>query len=381
MLLETQTLLNPFPLFRELREKTPVLREEALDLWLLTRYEDVKRVLEDVETFSSENALDLPPGEELTMVFRDDPDHARLRTFAQPAFTPRRVSMLERQVKELCDGLIAGMADKGDAFDIVEVFTGPLPAMVIAELLGVPRSDFRTFQQLANESIYITIKEQAARGLRARKQLAEYYAALVAEKRRTGNLGDDLTGDLLRAQASGAKLSDEELLAMGPLFLTAGHETTTNLLNNTVRSISETPGARDFFLADLGRVSKIIDEVLRYRGAALGTVRVARREIEMHGVTLPAKSRVLALVAAANHDPRAFDDPDRFIPDRNPRNMLAFGRGIHKCIGEPLARLEAKVALPALYSRFPNLRADPERPAVPSPSPMIHGCLSLPVRV
>lgn len=381
MRLDPQTLLNPFPLFRELREQSPVLRVDSLDFWLLSQYEDVKRGLEDTEFFSSEDTL-VPahvPGR-ASMLFRDDPHHARLRAFAQPAFTPRRVAALEQQIKELCNDQLVEMAKLGASFDLVGAFTGPLPSMIIAELLGVPRSDFRTFQRMANDAVYITVKEQEERGHRALGQLAAYYAALVDEKRRTGAFGEDLTSDFLRARSAGADFSQEELIDMGLIMLIAGHETTTNLLNNTVRSLSETPGAQDFLLADLRRTPLIIEEVLRYRGPVMGVPRVTRRDVELHGVTIPAGSRVLCLVASANHDPQMFNDPDRFIPDRAPKNTLSFGRGIHRCIGEPLARLEAKVAIPALYGRFPGLRVDPERQPLPTTSPVVHGCLELPVR-
>jgi cytochrome P450 len=381
--LDTATLLDPFPLYRELRESQPVLRVEHLDSWVLFRHEDVKRALDDVEVFSSENPLKLPPSAAPdSMVFSDDPKHARLRGFAQPAFTPRRVAKLEQRVQELCDELIADLASKGDAFDLVGAFTGPLPAMVIGELLGVPLSDVPTLRVLAAETVYMTaLTDQAQRGFRAKEQFLAFYGELVSSKRRSGDFGDDLTGDLLRAQASGADLSDREILAMGPLFLIAGHETTTNLINNTVRSLSETPGARDFLLADLGKTPLIIEEALRFRGPTSGVVRITREEVVLEGQTIPAGSRVLALVASANHDPRVFDDPDTFIPDRNPKHLFSFGRGVHRCIGEPLARLESRIAIPALYRRFPDLRVDPERPPVPNPSPMIHGCLELPVRV
>jgi hypothetical protein len=171
------------------------------------------------------------------------------------------------------------------------------------------------------------------------------------------------------------------MVAMGLIFLIAGHETTANLLNNTIRSLSENPDAQAFLLADVARAPMIIDEVLRYRSPVMGAPRLARHDVALSGVTIPAQSRVLPFIASANRDPRAFDDPERFIPDRNAKNILSFGRGIHRCIGEPLARLEAKIAVPALYKRFPHLRVDPERPAVPSQSPVINGCLELPVRV
>jgi cytochrome P450 len=167
---------------------------------------------------------------------------------------------------------------------------------------------------------------------------------------------------------------------MGPLFLSAGHETTTNLLNNAVRCLHAHPEARSFLRGAPEQTSLLIDEVLRCRGPATGVARIVRHGLELHGVKLPAGSRVWALVLAANRDPCTFVKPERFLPGRGPRHVLSFGKGIHKCIAEPLARLEARIALPALYARFPGLRLDPDRPPVPSPSPVVHGCLEPPVR-
>lgn len=380
MLLDTQTLCDPFPLFRELRERSPVLWSQELDFWLLFRYDDVKRALEDARTFSSDNPLQMPRGgaAEPAMIFQDNPDHARLRRFVQPAFLPRRIASLEGRIQELCDELLSNMA--GGAFDLVRAFSGPLPALVIADLLGVPRADIHTFREIASEVILITTPDQFEQGRRGMERLAAYYAGVVAEKRRQGAAGDDLTCALIRAQAEGAELTDREIISMGRLLLFAGHETTTNLINNAVRCLSETPGASELLLADLSRAPMVIEEVLRCRGPALSTARIARHDLEVQGVTIPAGSRVLALIGSANRDGRAYDDPDRFVPDRAPRNHLSFGRGIHRCLGETLARLEARVAITSLYARFPGLRVDPERPAEPTRSFLIHGCLALPVR-
>ena len=314
------------------------------------------------------------------MIFQDNPHHARLRAFAQPAFTPRRVALLEQRIRVLCDELLDAMEDRTGTFDLVSAFTGPLPAMVIAELLGVPRSDFKTFQHLAEDIIHLGTQAEAGRAHQALQELGAYYSALVADKRRSGVLGEDLTSDFIRAQGSGAAFSDAELLAMGPLFLSAGHETTTHLLTNTVRCLHDSPEARAFLLAHPDQTSMVLDEVLRCRGPATGVARIVRRDLELHGVHLPAGSRIWALLLSANRDPRVYPEPERFIPDRKPRHVLSFGRGLHKCIGEPLARLEAKVALPALHARFPELRLDSERPPVPTPSSVVHGCLALPVR-
>ncbi|MEM9462829.1 MAG: cytochrome P450 [Myxococcota bacterium] len=375
-------------MYRRLREESPVLWDDALSSWLLFRYEDVKRALRDAETFSSADPMDMAseaPQAARNMAAVDEPDHSRLRALAQPAFTPRRVAKLRQSIEQLCDELLDRIEDQaedqGDAFDLVREFTVPLPAIVIAVLLGVPSADYGLFQRMANDALFVTVKQQRERGIRAMNELSAYYAELLADRRRSGTLGDDITSDLIRAQASGADVSEDELVAMGNVMLIAGHETTTNLISNTVRCLSENPDARAYLLEDLDRSSIVLEEVLRCRGPAAGTMRIALRDVEMQGVTIPANSSVVPLILSANRDPRVFDEPERFIPDRKPKKTLSFGSGIHRCLGEPLARLEAKVAIPALYRRFPSLRVDPERPTIPIPIPMLHGCRELPVRV
>lgn len=383
-----RTFLDPFPMYQRFREESPVLWDDALNSWLLFRYEDVKRALRDAETFSSADAMDMAkeaPQAAQNMASVDEPDHSRLRALAQPAFTPRRVAKLRQSIEQLCDELLDQIEDQaedqGDAFDLVREFTVPLPAIVIAVLLGVPSADYGLFQRMANDALFVTVKQQRERGIRAMNELSAYYAEMLADRRRSATLGDDITSDLIRAQASGADVSEDELVAMGNVMLIAGHETTTNLISNAVRCLSEHPDARAFLLEDLGRSSILLDEVLRFRGPAAGTIRVTLRDVEMQGVTIPAGSLVGPLILSANRDPRVFDEPERFIPDRKPKKTLSFGSGIHRCLGEPLARLEAKIAIPALYRRFPSLRVDPERPTIPIPIPMLHGCRELPVRV
>ena len=383
MLFDTQTLLNPYPMFQELRVASPVLHVEALDFWLVFRYDDVKTALTDTETFSSENTLltGFEAKSQKSMVMSDEPAHGRMRSIAQPAFTPRRVAKLEQRIRELCVEMLDQAAERGDAFDLVEAFSGTFPAIIIAELLGVPRQDIKQFQALAADLLLLANAELVERGKAAEKALAEYYADLLRERAASGVDAEDVTGDLLRAAAANpSSISHDEMIAMGVLFLVAGHETTTNLINNTVRCLSENPEAHALAVHDPSRVPLILEEVLRYRGPVLGVPRRAVKDTMLSGVRIPADSRILAMVASANRDPSAFEDPERFIATRSPQNILSFGRGIHKCLGEPLSRLEAKVAIPMLYERFPHLHVDPSRPIVPNQSPIINGYTSLPVR-
>jgi cytochrome P450 len=378
---DARTYLDPFSTFAQLREQSPVLHVEALDAWILFRHEDVKRAMQDAETFSSDDPMQVNDEvEAANMLNLDDPDHARLRALVQPAFTPRRIAKLADAIAALGEELLDEAESLGERFDLVSAYSGPLPAIVIAELLGVPREDFGAFREFANDAIHVATPGKRELGLRGIQALNGYYARFLRERRASGELGDDLSSDLIRAQQDGAECSDAELAAMGGIFLLAGHETTTNLINNTVRCLSEHAAARDDLREHPDRIATLIEEVLRYRGPVLGNFRITRREVELQGVTIPAGSRVLPQLLAANHDPRVFEDPERFIPDRNPKGTLSFGRGVHKCIGEPLAKLEAKIAIPALYRRFPELRVDDEREIVPVMSPLIHGCRELPVR-
>ena len=378
---DTQTFLEPAKTFDHLREHSPVLYVEELDAWLVFRHEDVKRVLRDTQTFSS---VDPNWSEEYgapTMLDLDNPRHAQLRALVQPAFTPRRTAMLGERIAELCEELLDEIETRGERFDLVEAFSGPLPAIVIAELLGVPREDFDAFRRLAGDAIHVITPGKEEIGMQAFLELNAYYTRILSERRASGELGEDLASDLIRAQRDGADCSDEDLTAMGGLFLIAGHETTTNLISNTVRCLSSDPAAREYLREDPERISIVLEEVLRYRCPVLGNFRYTRQAVELQGVTLPAGARVLPQLLAANHDPRVFDEPSRFIPDRNPKGTLSFGYGIHKCIGERLSKLEATLALTALYRRFPTLRVDEEREIVPIASPIIHGCRVLPVRV
>ncbi|MEM9460690.1 MAG: cytochrome P450 [Myxococcota bacterium] len=379
---DAKTFLEPISTLDRLREQSPVLRVEALDAWLILRYEDVKRVLQDAQTFSSEDPsycaeqIGAP-----TMLDLDNPRHAQLRTLVQPAFTPRRVAKLADQIGALCEEMLDEVEGRGERFDLVDAFSGPLPAIVIAELLGVPRDDFGEFRRLASDAIHVGTPDKQEIGVRALRELNAYYGGILKERRASGRLGDDIASDLIRAQQDGAACSDADLEAMGGLFLIAGHETTTNLINNTVRCLSEHPAARDYLREHPDRMSVLLEEVLRYRSPVLGNFRFTRQAVELQGVTIPAGARVLPQLLAANHDPRVFSEPGRFIPDRNPKGTLAFGRGIHKCIGERLSKLEATLALTALYRRFPTLRVDDEREIIPVESPIIYGCRVLPVRI
>lgn len=381
---DRQFHLEPFVRFEELRRHHPVFYVEALDAWLLLRHDHVKQVLQDPRTFSSDDPrwhteeFETAP----TMITSDDPTHRRLRALAQPAFTPRRIAKLATAVEELCESILDEVEARGDRFDLVEAFSGPFPAIVIAELLGVPREDYPRFRRIAAQAVLATRPEpERSVGMRAGQELNAYYGAFLRKRRDSGELGDDLTSDFIRAQRDGAECSDAELEAMGSLFLIAGHETTTNLINNAVRCLDDAPKLRAKVVADPDCARDLVTEVLRYRGPVLGNFRFTTRTVEIGETVLPPGSRVLPMLMAANHDPNEYEAPGEFQLERRAKGHLGFGRGIHRCLGEPLAKLEAEIAIPALYRRFPELRVDTERDILPVELPVIHGCRELPVRV
>jgi cytochrome P450 len=374
MQFDAETLLNPFSLFRQLRESSPLFFVEPLQAWMLLRYDDVKRVYWDHESFSSRNPLRLPSDSPLsieTLVFSDPPGHTRLRALAQAPFTPRRVALLEGRIRELVLEELAAI--EGDRFEFVQRFSRPFPAMVIAELLGVDSSDRAAFQRMADEAVRYGVAGEAE-AIAATRSLGAFMSSVIAEKRRRPD--DKLISAWLAGEGMQEPATEAEIISFGALLLIAGHETTTNLLNNTVRCLSDSPEGRAL-ASSPETLPLVLDEVLRMRGSVLAAPRRTTRDVSIAGQTLPADSLVLGNILAANRDPAAFESPEEFIPRRAPKAILSFGSGIHRCLGEPLAKLECKVALPLLYQRFPSLRVAADRAPEPVFSPFVHGVRSL----
>ncbi|WP_329455364.1 cytochrome P450 family protein [Streptomyces sp. NBC_01497] len=318
------------------------------------------------------------------MLQADPPDHTRLRRLVARAFTGRRVAALRPRVEEITDALLDAMVPRGRA-DLVDALAFPLPVTVICELLGVPGADRDTFRRWSSEVVAATDPVAATA---AQRDMTRYLAELIAV-RRADPTADDLLAALTRTSGDGhgegeEALSSEELIGMAFLLLVAGHETTANLISSAVHLLLRHPDQLAALRADPSLLGATVEESLRHEPPALATsLRYAAYDVELGDVTVPAGDTVIVSLASANRDPAAFTDPDRFDIRRDPaelRRHLAFGHGIHHCLGAPLARLEAPLALRALLERCPDLALDPAAgPPVWRPS-LLHGLVTLPVR-
>jgi cytochrome P450 len=346
---------DPFPLYRELRESSPLFHFAPADLWMLFDHASVRQALSDHETFSSAAS---PPGSTPAewMIFSDPSRHTKLRGLVSRAFTSRAVANLEPRIRELSALLLDAKLGQGE-MDLVADFAVPLPLMVISEMLGAPLDDLARFRAWSDamlglgHSVVANDEAKAAEAAfgAATIEMKAYLERLIAERRATPR--DDLLTRLVEAEVDGERLNDAELLGFFQLLLLAGHETTTNLISNAVLSFVEHPDQLERVRANLGLLPAAIEEVLRHRSPVQAVFRVARRELELHGRRIPAGSLILPIIGSANRDPRIFADADRFDISRDPNPHLAFGHGIHFCIGAPLARIEGRIALGDLLSR------------------------------
>jgi cytochrome P450 PksS len=362
---------NPYPFYARLRAEAPVWRTTLPDkrtAWFVTRYEDVARVLKDA-TFAKDrlNAMDeeqraktpwvpgfLKPLER-NMLDLDDPDHARLRALVSKAFTPRLIERLRGRIEALCEDLLDAMEREGRA-ELVGDYALPVPATVIAELLGVPARDHRRFHRWSNRLVSVSSGRDMFRALPAALAFVRYLRKLI--ERRRSEPEDDLITALVRAEEAGDKLSEDEVLAMSFLLLVAGHETTVNLISGGTLALLDHPEQAGVFRRDPSLARLAVEELLRYTSPVeLATERYAREDVEVVGTTIPRGGLVLAVIGSANRDERQFEDPDALDITRDPNRHLAFGRGgVHHCLGAPLARMEGQIAISALLRRFPHLR-------------------------
>jgi cytochrome P450 len=366
---------NPYPFYARLRAEAPVWRVTLHDrrtAWLVTCYEDVARVLKE-DTFAKDklNAMDheqrakapwvpgfLKPLER-NMLDLDDPDHVRLRALVSKAFTPRLIERLRGRIEALCEELLDAMErerKRKGGTDLVASYALPLPATVIAELLGVPAEDHAKFHRWSNKLVSVSSSRDMLRALPAALSFVRYLRNLV--ERRRADPKDDLIMALIRAEEAGDRLSEDELLAMAFLLLVAGHETTVNLIASGTLALLEHPEQTERLRRDPSLVKPAVEELLRYTSPVeMATERYARQDAEIGGRRIPRGGLVLAVLGSANRDERHFEDPDVLDLARDPNRHLAFGRGgVHHCLGAPLARMEGQIALTALLRRFPGAR-------------------------
>lgn len=385
---------NPYPLYWILRRVQPIVHIARYDLWFVTRYDDVKKVLSDYEHFSSDFRRAFRPGEEIdqsskiSLIASDPPVHTKLRGLMTKAFTPRAVASLESRIGELTHELLDGVADAG-RMDLVQDLAYPLPVMVIAEMLGVPAADRAQFKVWSDEivrmadDIFSTTEEQ--RGDRegadaplGAGEMGDYFKKIIQDRRSAPQ--EDLISGLVAAELDGQKLSEWDLLDFCSLLLVAGNVTTTNLISNAVMLFLEHRDALEAVQENPALLPDAIEEVLRFRSPVQFMFRISSAETELGGRTVPPDQRVIALIGSANRDESVFERANRFDITRKPNRHIAFGQGVHYCLGAPLARLEAKVVLPILLDRLPNLARATSGALPPTDGVILHGVKNLPVR-
>lgn len=380
---DPEIIADPYPAYRELREHAPAYWSAQANTWVLSRYEDVAAALVDPATYSSASGIfPTPPEVDMTQLFlpmlimTDPPRHTALRKIVSRAFTPRRINRLEPHIHAIVDDLLSRPPHSG-AWDFVSGFSGPLPAIVIADMLGVPREDRDQFRAWSTTLIESNpTRGDFGPGLDAAAALYEYFAAFLAERR--AHPQDDLMSALVGAEADGERLSEEELLGFCLLLLVAGHETTTNLLSNSAVALSQHPDSRRQLADHPELVPAAVEELLRYDSPVQGLSRTLTRSVDLHGQSLMTGDTVLLLFGSANRDERVFPEADRFDIHRVSDRQVAFGRGIHFCLGAALARLEARIALQTLLARQRDWEVDLDS-AVRLRSGPIRGYVSLPV--
>jgi cytochrome P450 len=370
-LLSPEMVVNPYPLYHRLRTEDPVCWDPFLKVWVVTRYKDVVTVLSDrrfsaLRTPTAQDLVHLgldklsPIAEVLVrqMLFLDPPAHTRIRSLAAKAFTPRRVERLRVHIQEIVDGLLDGVEPSG-AMDVVADLAAPLPGIVTAELLGVPRAD--GYQLKAWSMDFATVLgnfqhnvDGASRVLKSLDEMTRYFAAKVREQRARPREG--LIHSLLAAEVAGDRLSDEEVVANAIMMMVGGQETTTSLIGNGTLILLRQPDLLDEVRSHPALLPSAIEEFLRYESPIQHTARMAAEDLELGGKQIRKRQAVIAVLGAANRDPERFPDPDRVDLCRPDNRHLAFGWAAHFCFGAPLARLEAQVAFEMMLRRLPHLR-------------------------
>jgi cytochrome P450 len=393
--LGTDYYQDPLAYFRRMREEgpvTPVTLPHGERAWLVTRYAEVRAALADPRLHKDWagklTSPDWVPNEvtgylAVHMLNSDPPDHTRLRKLVSKAFTARRVAGLRPRIEEitasLLDAIEAQAAAGEKMVDLIEAFAFPLPVTVICELLGVPARDRDQFRRWSNTMVASEGEPGSFRA--AGEAMFHYFTELVAAKR--AEPADDMVSALIETRDSGDSLDERELIAMLFLLLVAGHETTTNLIASGALALLTNPAELARLRADPSLLPGAVEELLRYTNPLNhATDRFTLEPVEIGGVTIPAREWVLCATSSANRDPHRFGDPDRLDVGRDAGGHVAFGHGIHYCLGAPLARLEGEVAFGALLGRFPDLSLAADPPTLRwRPSSLIHGLEALPVRI
>jgi len=392
-LLDPEVLANPYPLYHRLRDEDPVHWDPFLHAWVVTRYADVIHVLHHFsanrtptpEQLSAMGLSALNPIAQVMvrqMLFLDPPNHTRLRALASAAFTVRRVERLRSHIQEIMDGLLDAVISKG-SMDLIADFASPAPAIVTAELLGVPVADHEQLKDWSADFAEMLGNfqhnpDRFPKILRSVEEMSSYFRSAMQEQRLHPQ--DGLVSAMMTADVDGAKLTDEEIIANLIVTMVGGQETTTNLIGNGILTLLRNPEAMKRLRDDSSLVPSALEELLRYESPSQHTARLAPDDVELGGKQIRKRQAVIAVMGAANRDPERFPDPDRLDIERPDNRHVAFGWAAHFCFGAHLARLEGQIAVSTLLQRLPDLELDTNVPPVWRHNLGLRGLTALPVR-
>jgi len=374
---------NPYPLYAQVRSLSPIFKiPPPFDAWGIFDYDSVKRVLSNSENFSSR-----VPAPRNWFLFFDAPRHTQLRAIISKAFTPRMISNLENFIRTLSRQLLDEALSRGEnQFDLATRYSIPLPMKVISHMIGIPTSDWAQFKSWSDTILKMSYarggnKEENDRILEdficVSAVMNDYLTTMIAQRKK--NHTDDLLTKLIEAEVDGQHLTQEEILGFFQLLVVGGQETTTNLINNAIICFLDNPTQLSLLRSNRNLLESAIEEVLRYRSPLQWMMRTPAREIQMHGQTLLPGQLILPLIGSANRDRKQFDRPEDFDSTRHPNNHIAFGHGPHFCLGAPLSRMEAKIALTDLLTRLSSFEYASTSPWQPRQALHVHGPTNLPL--
>ncbi len=359
---------NPYAVFKRLREEAPVHQDTQLGRFIYSKHDDVKALLRDPELWSDPRKANegtftreflgrnMGEDDEPSMLLMDEPDHRRLRSLVSGSFTPAAVEKWRERTR----GVVQRVLDRieGDEFDLIADFAGPVPTVVIAEMLGIDPENHDKFKAWSDALVIgafnpFPTEEQAAEQAKADQLLWDFLQSEVTARR--SNLGDDLISDMIRAEEDGEKLTEEEMIRQTNLLLIAGNVTTTDLIGNGVKALLDHPDQLEKLKVNPGLIKNAVEEMLRYDSPVVNSGRIANRPLEIRGCPVHKGESLSTSLGAANHDPDIYPEPEVFNIEREDTHHQSFGGGRHLCLGAHLARLEAQEAILALIERFPNL--------------------------